>query len=79
MTDRKLELATDPYGSDAALRPGITSIRRTQPSRPGTPLFLMYTQCPAVIAVWGPMNQPVPIHRDPSAAVINSDECTRQG
>ena len=78
-TERKLELDTDPYGSEAPFLPGITWIFFTQPSRPWTPLFLMKTTCPAVISVCGPMNHPVPIHIELSAAVISSDACARHG
>ena len=66
-------LVTDPYGSDAPFLPGITWMLFTHPSRPGTPLFLRNTQWPAVIRVCGPMNHPVPIHIELSAAVMSSD------
>jgi hypothetical protein len=39
----------------------------------------MCTTWPAVISVCGPMNQPVPIHIELSAAVISSDACARHG
>src|SRR5215210_3168826 len=39
----------------------------------------MKTTCPAVAKVCGPMNQPVPIQVELSAAVILNDACMRQG
>jgi len=72
-------LVTEPKGRVLPFLPGITWIFFTHPSRPGTPLFLMWTTCPAVINVCGPMNQPVPIHCELSAAVMRSDAWTRQG
>ena len=79
VTVRKLVLTTEPNGCCAPLRPGITVMLRTHPSRPATPLFLMNTQCPAVMSVCGPQNQPVPIHWEPSLAVMRSEQCTRHG
>ena len=72
-------LFTEPYGSVAPLRPGITSMLLTQPSRPGTPLFLMNTQWPAVTSVRAPMNHPVPIHVELSRATISSEAWARHG
>lgn len=72
-------LTADPNGIVAALRPGITLMLLTQPSRPGTPLFLMKTQWPAVMSVFGPMNQPVPIHAELSRATISSEAMARYG
>ncbi len=72
-------LVTAPNGSEAPLRPGMTWMLLTQPSRPGTPLFLMCTTCPAVARVCGPMNQPVPIHWELSAAVMSSEAWARHG
>ena len=54
--------------------PGITSIDLAQP-----PLLCMNTQCPAVITVRGPTNQPVPIQRVPLAAVIRRAQMADQG
>ena len=79
---RGVRLALDPAIHGIATRwiAGNSAwMRLTQPSRPGTPLFLMNTTWPAVIKVCGPMNQPVPIHCELSAAVISKDACTRQG
>ena len=64
-------LVTEPYGSELPFQPSMTLMLLTHPSRPGTPLFLMNTTCPAVISVCGPMNHPVPIHSEPSAAVMS--------
>ena len=56
----------------------MTWMLLTQPWR-GVSGAWMKTQCPAVMMLLGPLNQPVPIHLVPSLAVMISEQWTRQG